>query len=124
MALAGSRAFNPDNLRLGWVGLVHLGEAQVGRLQILLDAPYRVVRFGVDRFRHYHLQNQVSAAAQIQAEVNPLGQGFRQGLAGDARRHPEDAVDENHQDRNNQGNFTVEILLHCSVSLVRKNSCQ
>ncbi len=71
---------------------------------------HRVVRFGVDRFRHHHLQNQVSAAAQIQAKVNPLGHGLRQSLAADARRDPKDAVDANHQDRDNQGNFLLRFF--------------
>jgi hypothetical protein len=47
-----------------------------------------------------------------------------QGLAAYARRHPEDAVDANHQDRDNQSNFAVEILLHRPVSLVQKVKAQ
>ena len=111
------RAFHADHVRLGRIGLVGLRKAKVGRLQVLLNAPHRVVGFGVNRFLDHHLQNQVNAAAQVQAKVNPLGHGLRQGLAAHARRHPEDAIDENHKDRNDQGNLVVEILLHRPVSL-------
>ena len=124
LALAGAMPSTRISVRLGRIGLVDLRKAQVGRLQILLDAPHRVVGFGVDRFLDLHLQDQVSAAAQIQAQVNALGHGLQQGLAAEARRHPEDAVDANHQDRNNQGNFVVEILLHRPVSLLQCSEIQ
>ena len=63
---------------------------------------HRVVGLGVDRFLDLHLQNQVGAALQIEAQVNPLGQCRGQVLAAQAGRHAKDAVETNHQDRNDQ----------------------
>ena len=73
LALAGAMPSTRIDFRLGRIGLVDLRKAQVGRLQVLLDARHGVVGLGADRFRHHHLQNQVSAAAQIQTQVNPAG---------------------------------------------------
>jgi len=122
--LLGRYAFHPDDLGLvRRIGLISLRKAEVGRLQFLLDAPHRVVGFGVDRFRHNHLQNQVSAAAQIQAKVYPARHGLHQWLGSLPRPRnpgdPKNAKNENRQHRNNQCNFTVKILLHRPVSLVR-----
>ena len=119
---AGRRsAVHADHLRLGRIGHNHLGIAQVGLLQILLDQRRRIVGLGGHRLLDLNLQDQVRAAAQVQPKMNALGQAFRQVLAGDTRRGPEDAPDTNHQDSNNQGNFTFEILLHRFVSLVQKS---
>jgi hypothetical protein len=114
--LSGGAPSTRISVRLGRIGLVDLRIAQVGRLQILLDEAHGIIRFGVDRFLDLDLQDQVSAAAQVQAKVNALGHGLHQGLAGDARRHPEDAVDADHQNHQNSEYFVIEILLHRPVS--------
>jgi hypothetical protein len=41
---------------------------------------HRVVGFVADRFGDLHLQNQVRAALQIQAQMNAIGYGLEQGL--------------------------------------------
>jgi hypothetical protein len=62
----------------------------------------------------------VSAAAQIQPKVNPLGDRVAQGLAREPLGHPDDAVNADRQECDNQGNLFVEILIHRPVSLVEK----
>ena len=52
------------------------------------DVRHGIVCFGKDRFLDLDLQDQVSAAAQVQAKVNALGQALGQGLAGEPRRTP------------------------------------
>jgi hypothetical protein len=56
--------------------------------------------------------------------VNVLAQGLQKSLAAQSRWNPEDAVYENHQDRNDQGNLFVEILIHRPASLVQKVECK
>jgi hypothetical protein len=46
----------------------------------------------------------VGAALQIESEVNSLGDALQECRTAEACRQAEDAVDENHEDRNNQGN--------------------
>ena len=62
---------------------------------------------------------EVSATAQIQAEVNPAAHPLEQGLSAHARRNPEDSIQAKQQHTNNQSNLVLEILLHGSVSLVQ-----
>ena len=112
-------AFHSNCFRLVWIGLVNLREVQVGSLEILLNAPYGVVGLSVDGFRDDYLQDQVHAAAEIETQVNPVAHRIHEGLAAHSGRDPEDAVQANEQDRNNQENLVLQILLHCSVSLLQ-----
>ena len=77
----------------------------VGLLQILLNLRHGVVGLGIHRLRHLHLQDQVRAALQIQAQMNPAGYGAQQRLSADPGWNSEDSIEANQQNRNDQGNL-------------------
>ena len=53
----------------------------------------------------------VDTFEKLVAQLNSL----RVELTMLAKKSPKDAVNEDHQDRNNQGNSAIEILFHCPI---------
>src|SRR5208337_4363012 len=109
-----------DELGLVGIGLDHLGIRHIPGFESVLDTGQGTVGFVADRFRDLHLQNEVHATLQIEAQMNAIGDGGPQGLATESRRNPEDAIEADQQHGEDQGNFVFEIFLHDFDSLVRR----
>ena len=73
------------------IGLGDVGVIDLARAHVFLQARNRVVGIDVDRVVHLHLQDQVGAAPQVEAQVNAVGDRRQQSLARPVLRNAEDA---------------------------------
>ena len=64
---------------------------------------------------HLHLQNQVGAALQIEAEVDVIGHRREQPLPGKALRNPKDAEQEKQQRADDESELPEKILIHNGI---------
>ena len=87
------------------IGLGDFSEGDVGALEGVLQALDRTVAVGVDGVVHLHLQNQVGAALQVEAQVNALLQRSPQALSRETAGDADDAEEKEDQHRNNQNCF-------------------
>ena len=81
------------------IGLGDVGIADLVRAQVFLEACHRIVGVHVDRVIDLHLQDQVRAAAKVEAQMNAVGDRRQQALARPVFRNPEDTEQEEDKDR-------------------------
>src|SRR5579862_3410961 len=94
-------------IRLGDVGVVDLARAHV-----LFKPRNRVVGIDIDRIVDLHLQNEVGSTAQIESQMNAIGNGREDPLARPILRNAEDAEQEDEQDYDDNCQLAREILIH------------
>ena len=80
------------------IGLGDLGVVDLLRAQIFLQARNRIVRVHVDGVIDLHLQDQVGAAFEVEAQVDAVPNRGQQARAGPVLRNAEDPEHEQHQD--------------------------
>jgi hypothetical protein len=88
------------------------GGRDVGLLELGLKADEVVVGDGADSFLDHDLEDEVGAAAKIEAEVDAVGEGLQQGTASEAFGNANGAEDTEQEDSENENGFTREIFLH------------
>src|SRR5208283_1978596 len=83
------------------IGLGDIGKGNLALVELLFEDFDSVVGISVDRVIHLHLQDEVGSALQIESQVNALGHGIEQALAGNALRnteYPEQKDEQNYDD--------------------------
>ena len=107
---------------MGRIRLGDLRKRQLRRLEVLLNPSDRIVGLGVDRFLYLDLQNQVNAPLKVQSKMDVLCKLREQRLTAAKLGYiesEESAVEKYDQHSDDNDNLLLEILLHCSNSLVR-----
>src|SRR5208337_4844507 len=94
-------------IRLSDIGVVDLVAAH-----LLLQNFDRVLRIHIDGVVHLNLENQVSAAAQIETEMNALTHGRKQSLGREALGNSKDACQEEQQRTKDDAEFGEKSLVH------------
>jgi hypothetical protein len=94
------------------VRLNDLAEGYVASLQVLAQALHRLIGIGAYCIVDHYLQDQVSAAFKIKAEVNAILQAGKKAGAGQALRYAEDTEEEYHHDCNDEDGFPEKVLFH------------
>jgi hypothetical protein len=100
------------------IGLGDVGVIDLVRPHVFFEARNRVVGIDVDRVVHLHLQDQVRPAAQIEAQMNAVGDRCQQPLARPILRNAEDAEQEKIRMPENDYQLPAEVLIHENQSIV------
>ena len=64
-----------------------------------------MVRLGADRLIDHHLKNEVSAAFEVEAEMNPIQQSFFQACPAESLRNAKNPIKKENQDGDNAYGF-------------------
>ena len=96
---------------VGRIGFADLGVVDLASPQIGLQTFDRVVRIYIDGIIHLHLQDQVSAALQVESEVNAVLQ-CSEGSARPIVRRAKNAEHEEQQRGDNNDKFPAQVLIH------------
>ncbi len=71
-----------------------------------------MVGIRIDGIIDHDLQDQVSTALEIQAEVNATLQAGDKAGTGQTLRYPEDTEEKDHHDCNDEDGFPEKVLFH------------
>ncbi len=114
--IAGLIRRNPlhhDHFRMVYrIGLGDVGVIDLVRPQVFLEARNCVVGIDIDRVVDLHLKDQVRPAAQIEAQMNAVGNLRQHALARPGLRNTEDAEQENQQDSDDYHQLPTQVLIH------------
>src|SRR5208282_2164198 len=94
------------------IGLGDIGVIDLVRPQVFLEARQRVVGIDIDRVVDLHLQNQVRAAIEVEAQMNAVGDRSQYALARPVLRNAEDPGQEDQQDSDANCQLPPEVLIH------------
>ena len=101
-----------------WIGLADVGKRHIGLLEFLLEQFHHMIGFGAHRFIHHHLQDQVGAAFQVQAQTDVFLHAAQQAVFFDSGYAPRPVISEEnqggeqHQHCHDKNCFYKNILLH------------
>ena len=94
------------------IGLGNFRESDFAFVELLFQGFDGVIGVDIDRVIHLHLQDQVSSAPKIESEMNVIGHGREEALAGETLRNAEYPEKEDEQNSDDERQFPEKILIH------------